>query len=411
MPAAHVIIGAGLAGATAAATLRQDGFDGDIVVVGEEPFLPYERPPLSKQYLRGDIAFEKTFVRPAGFYERNRIDLLSGARATRIDSARKIVHAGSRHVRYDKLLIATGVRNRRLDIPGMDLPGIFSLRSVADADAIRRHISQGRKALVVGMGFIGAEVAASLVQKHVDVVSIDPSPAPLFRALGARIGQVIAAVHREHGVDALYEDAVIRFEGNGHVERAITRRGRNIDCDFAVVGAGVEPAADFLEDSGIATDNGILVDERCRTNIPDVWAAGDIANHQHPVFGRRIRVEHFQNAIQQGGAAARNMLGTGSPFEAVPWFWSDQYDLNIQYAGFHSAWDAIAVRGSLEDRHGMVFYLRQGRIDAIAALNRGKDLRRAMPLIAQRDTIDPKMLTNENVDVRDLARSPVGGEI
>jgi 3-phenylpropionate/trans-cinnamate dioxygenase ferredoxin reductase subunit len=411
MAPVFVIIGASLAGAIAAATLRQHGFDGEVILIGAEPQPPYERPPLSKQYLRSEVAFEKALVRPAAFYGQNRIELRLGTRATHVDPiGRTVTLDTGAHLGYDKLLIATGVTNRRPAFPGLQLPGVFDLRSVVDADALRTEIVAGRKAVVIGMGFIGCEVAASLRQKGVDVVSIDPSPSPLFRVLGGQVGQVIAAMHSDHGVQTLFEDVVTRFDGHGRLERVITKSGRRIDCDFAVVGVGVEPAVDVVAGSGIEVDNGILVDEYCRTNIDGVYAAGDVANHYQPRLGRRLRVEHWQNAMQQATAAARSMLGRGQPYEPVHWFWSDQYDVNLQYAGFHRQAEHIVVRGNLEQRSGLAFYLNQGRIDAVVALNRGKELRRAMPLIAARALVDPRQLADEDIDLRSLAGPPVAGE-
>ena len=410
MPPTFVIIGASLTGGTAAATLRQDGFDGDVILIGEEPHPPYERPPLSKQYLRGEVPFDKAMVRPAGFYEEHRIDARFGVAATRVNPAeRKVDVTTGGSVHYDKLLIATGVRNRRPPIPGLDLPNIFSLRTVDDADVIRTQIAPGRRAAVVGMGFIGCEVAASLRQKGVDVVCIDPSPAPLFRVLGEQVWHVMSAVHHEHGVGTFFNDRVTRFEGEGRVERVVTKSGRRIDCDLAVVGVGVEPVVDFATSSGLAISNGILVDEYCETSVAGIYAAGDVANHYHPVFERRMRVEHWQNAMQQGAAAARSMLGKRQPYDPVHWFWSDQYDVNLQYAGSHQASEQLVVRGDLEARNFIAFYLNQGCIDAVVALNRGKDVRRVMPLIKARRSVDPRQLVDEDVDLRGIAGGSLDG--
>ena len=398
-----VIIGASLAGATAAATLRQEGFDDDVILVGAERELPYERPPLSKHYLRGETSFEKALVRPAGFYAENRIQTVLGLRATRVNPRDRTVELDSgRDLHYDKLLIATGVRNRRPPIPGLTLEGVCDLRTVEDADALRRHIAAGRKAVVIGMGFIGCEVAASLRAANVEVVSIDPSPTPLFRALGKDVGLVVEGIHRDHGVETIQGDAVTSFEGAGRVERVCTKRGRVIDCDFAVLGVGVEPVVDLVEASGVDIRNGIVVDEYCQSSVPDIYAAGDVAHHYHPVLGRRMRVEHWQNAIQQGAAAARSMLGKHDAYKPVHWFWSDQYDVNLQYAGSHDTVDQVVVRGSLPRRDFLVFFLKAGRIDAIVAMNRGKDLRRAMPLISARPTVNAGELADENTDLRTL---------
>src|SRR5574338_1399641 len=410
MPPTFVIVGASLTGGTAAATLRQEGFDGDVILIGEEPHPPYERPPLSKQYLRAEVPFEKALVRPDGFYEQNRIDTRFGVAATRVDPAeRKVELATGGSVRYDKLLIASGARNRRPAIPGLDLQNVFDLRSIRDADALRAEIVPGRKAAVIGMGFIGCEVAASLRQKDVEVVCIDTSPTPLYRVIGERLGQVMSTIHHEHGVETFFDDVVMRFEGEGRVERGITRRGRHVDCDFAVVGVGVEPVVDVVSGSRVEISNGILVDEYCRTNVEDIYAAGDVANHYHPVFQKRMRVEPWQNAMKQGAAAARSMLGKGKPYDPVHWFWSDQYDVNLQYAGFHQKWDQFVVRGDLDTTSFMGFYLSQGRLDAVVALNRGKDVRRVMPLIRARATVDPRQLGDEGVELRSLVQGHVRG--
>jgi 3-phenylpropionate/trans-cinnamate dioxygenase ferredoxin reductase subunit len=410
MPPTFVIVGASLAGGTAAATLRQDGFDGDVILIGKEPHPPYERPPLSKQYLRGEVPFSKALVRPNGFYEANRIDTRFSVVATGIDPAeRKVELTGSRSVRYDKLLIATGVRNRRPPIPGLNLQNVFDLRTVNDADALRAQIVSGRKAAVIGMGFIGCEIAASLRQQGVEVVCVDHSPTPLFRVLGEQVGQVMSTIHHERGVQTFFDDVVTGFEGDRRVERVITKRGRRVDCDFAVVGVGVEPVVDVVRESGVEISNGILVDEYCRTNVQDIYAAGDVANHYHPVFQKRMRVEHWQNAMQQGASAARSMLGNGKPYDAVHWFWSDQYDVNLQYAGFHREWDQVVVRGNLDTRNFIAFYLTQGRIDAVVALNRGKDVRRVMPLIKARTAVDPRQLRDEGVDLRNLVEGRASG--
>jgi 3-phenylpropionate/trans-cinnamate dioxygenase ferredoxin reductase component len=405
-----VIVGASLAGASAAATLRQEGFDGDVMLIGAEPQFPYERPALSKQYLRGELTFEQMLVRPAAFYEQNRIETLLGVRATRVEPGHRTVELenGGR-IHYDKLLLATGVRNRRPAIPGLNLPGVFALRSVSDGDALRDEIRPGRRAVVIGMGFIGCEVAASLRHQGVEVIGIDPSPTPLFRVLGQEVGGVIARIHQEHGVEAIFDDGVAAFEGDRHVRRVLTSRGRRIECDFAVVGIGVEPEVDFIAGSGIETENGVLVDEHCRSTIDDIYAAGDVANHYHPLFQRRIRVEHWQNAMQQGAAAARSMLGKRHSYEPIHWFWSDQYDVNLQYAGLHQQEDRLVIRGSLDSRSFLAFYVSDHRINAVVALNRGKDLRRAMPLIKERAVVDSAELEDESVDLRSLLHAHIGG--
>jgi 3-phenylpropionate/trans-cinnamate dioxygenase ferredoxin reductase component len=403
MSETFVIVGASLAGGGAAVTLRQEGFDGRVVLIGAEPQPPYERPPLSKDYLRGESSFEQALVQPPDFYGENGIETRFGVRATRVDAAEKVVELGDgESVAYDKLLIATGVRNRRFPIPGLDLEGIYDLRTLADCERIRAEIAPGRKAVVVGMGFIGSEVAASLRQSGVEVVIVDRNKVPLRRVLGEEVGRVMEGIHRDHGATLIFEDTVAAFEGADRVERVVTQRGRRIECDFVVVGLGVEPVTEILAGTGAEIDNGIVVDEFCRTGVEGIYAAGDVANHYHPVFEWRIRMEHWQNALKQGPAAARNMLGKDEPYDEVPWFWSDQYEFNLQYTGFHMEWDDLVVRGSMEERNFVAFYRKDGRVLTAVAINRGRDLRRSMRLIKARLPGDATKLQDPDVDLREL---------
>jgi len=403
MPQQYVIVGANLAGGTAAITLREEGFDGEIVLIGAEPHPPYERPPLSKEYLQGGRPFEDSLLKPSGFYADHNIQTRFGRRAVRVDPFDHVVELeGGDMLRYDKLLVTTGVRNRRLRIPGTDLEGVYDLRTVDDADRIRARSHSGSRAVLVGMGFIGSEVAASLRQRRVEVTVIEPFKTPLYRVLGEEIGRTFAELHRENGVQMFFEESVTAFEGTGHVQRVMTSAGHRIECDFVVVGVGVKPVTDLMVDSGVKIDNGIVVDEYCQTNVEGIYAAGDVANHFHPLFGRQVRVEHWQNAIHQGRAAARSMLGKREPYSDVHWFWSDQYNCNVQYAGFHTGWDELVVRGNLEERNAVVFYLQERHIAAAVAFNRGRDLQRTMSLIRARVQVEPAVLQDEGVDLRSL---------
>ncbi len=342
-------------------------------------------------------------LRPLAYYAERNIETRLGVRASRVDPPAKMVEleTGER-IPYDKLLIATGVRNRKLPVPGADLPGIYSLRDVADTDAIRTESVAGRKTVLVGMGFIGSEVAASLRQLGVEVTVVEPLKLPLAHILGEEIGRVFESFHREHGVQMYFEELVTGFEGDSRVQRVLTKSGRQLTCDFVVVGVGVEPVTEIVEGTGVKLDNGIVVDEYCQTNVEGIYAAGDVARHYHPLVGRHIRVEHYQNAISQGMTAARNMLGKQQTYAEVHWFWSDQYEYNIQYAGFHGEWDQFVVRGSLEQRDFVAFYLREGRIGAAVAINRPKDLRLAMPLIQAKTQVEAKNLADESVKLRSL---------
>jgi 3-phenylpropionate/trans-cinnamate dioxygenase ferredoxin reductase component len=402
-----VIVGAGLTGATAAATLREGGFGGYVVLVGSEPSFPYERPPLSKSFLRGETPIEQALVRPPAFYEVNRIDTRFGSTVTGIDPATKtITVAGGDPIEYDKLLIATGARNRRFPIPGIALDGIYDLRTATDASRIRAEMTSGRRVVIGGMGFIGSEVAASFRSRGLEVTVVDGGRVPLARVLGEDVGRVLEGIHRDHGVQMVFEDRVASFEGDGRVERVVTAGGKSLECDFVLLGLGVEPNTGVAAGTAIAVENGILVDELCRTNVPDVFAAGDVANHYHPVFGRRIRTEHWQNARLQGRAAALSMMGRGVPYDEVHWFWSDQYDVNIQYAGYHTEWDELVVRGRLEDRNFAAFYLKDGKVLAVVAMNRGQDVQRAMGLIKAGAPVEPARLGDDTVELASLA--PVG---
>jgi 3-phenylpropionate/trans-cinnamate dioxygenase ferredoxin reductase subunit len=403
MPETFVIVGASLAGGGAAATLRQEGFDGRVILIGAESQPPYERPPLSKDYLRGESSFEQALVQPSDFYGENGIETRFGVRATRVEAVDKVVEFdGGESVAYDRLLIATGGRNRLFPIPGLDLAGVYDLRTVDDCERIRAEIAPGRKAVIVGMGFIGSEVAASLRMLGVDVVVVDRNKMPLRRVLGEDVGRVMEGVHRDHGASMIFEDTVAAFEGDDRVEQVTTQRGRRIECDFVVVGFGIEPVTELLANTGVEIDNGILVDEYCQTGVEGIYAAGDVANHYHPVFGRRIRAEHWENALAQGPAAARNMLGKAEPYEEIPWFWSDQYDFNLQYAGFHTEWDELVVRGNMDERNFIAFYRKDGRVLAAVAGNRGRDLRRSMRLIKAQRPVDAAKLQDPDVDLREL---------
>jgi 3-phenylpropionate/trans-cinnamate dioxygenase ferredoxin reductase subunit len=391
-----------MAGGTAAATLREEGFDGRVVLIGQESHPPYERPPLSKEYLRGEEQ-EPRFIRPPEWYESNGIETRFGEGAQSVDVAgRSVELLDGERMAFDSLLIATGCRNRKFPLPGLDLPGVHDLRYLSDSDAIRAAAVPGARAVLVGMGFIGAEVAASLRSRGVDVTVVEFAETPLQRVLGTELGRVLEGLHRDHGVEMIFRDAAERFEGDGRFEVLHTKEGRAIEGDFAVVGVGVEPVTEVVRGTDIAVDNGILVDPALQTNVPGVFAAGDVARHDHPVFGR-IRVEHFDNAMKMGQAAAHNMLGRNEVFDDPHWFWSDQYDVNIQMAGFAAEWDDIVVRGSLEERRFAAFLLKDGVLRSTFTMNWPRDVRRSMPLIKAQVRPDPELLADPEFDLRTLA--------
>jgi 3-phenylpropionate/trans-cinnamate dioxygenase ferredoxin reductase subunit len=405
-----VILGGGMAGGNAAVTLREEGYPGRVTLISREPGVPFGRPPLSKTYLRSEEDLDGWYVRPASWYEDQDVDRPGQASAVGVDAAAHTVRLDSgQELGYEKLLIATGGRNRRLTVPGADLPGLHYLRTVAECEAIKREARPGRRAVIVGMGFIGCEVAASLTQLGVHVTTVFPGKVPLEKVLGAEVGAVIGAFHRANGVDLLAGEQIAAFEGTGRLERAVTASGARVACDFAVAGVGIVPDVPAMSGRPPAQDNGLLVDESCRTTAPDVYAAGDVANHLHPVFGR-VRVEHYNNAEKMGRAVARSMLGSTAPYDYIHTFWSDQYEHKLEYAGHAATWDDFVVRGSVDEGKLIGFYLAGGLVQAAVGLDRGGDpeldldgeMAACARLVARRARPARRMLADEQADLWSL---------
>jgi 3-phenylpropionate/trans-cinnamate dioxygenase ferredoxin reductase subunit len=405
-----VIVGGGLAGGNAAVTLREEGFRGRVVLISREPGIPFGRPPMSKTYLRSEEDLSGWYVRPAGWYQEQDVERL-GESVVAVDAAlHRVTLDSGQELQYQQLLVATGGRNRRLHVAGAELPGIHYLRTVAECEAIKREAIADRRAVIVGMGFIGCEVAASLTQLGVQVTAVFPKKVPLESVLGGQVGAAMAAIHRENDVELCAEDQIVAIEGNGRLQAVVTASGKRIACDFVVAGIGIEPELPTFTGSPVALSNGLLVDELCRASAPDVYAAGDVANHLHPVFGR-VRVEHYNNAEKQGRAAARSMVGSTAPYDYVHSFWSDQYEHKLEYVGHATTWDEFVVRGSLQERRLVGFYLRDGLLLAAVGLDRGGDpeldldseMAACARLVAQRVRPSPGGLADENVDLWSLA--------
>jgi 3-phenylpropionate/trans-cinnamate dioxygenase ferredoxin reductase component len=401
---AVAIVGAGQAAASAADTLRDEGFAGTITIIGAEPDQPYERPPLSKEYLRGEAEADELLFNPAEWYESNDIEMLVGVRATRLLSGEGSIELeDGRVVRAGRVLLATGGRPRLL--PGAEGERVVYLRTRADADRLRSLLRPDGRLVIVGAGFIGSEVAASARALGVEVTLLEALPVPLGRVLGEDMGAVCGAIHRDHGVDLRTGEGVSSVTESADGVQVRTTGGDVIDGDAALVGVGIEPNIELAADAGLEIANGIAVDECCRTSVESIYAAGDVADHYHPLFGRRLRVEHFDNAEKQGAAAARNMLGFDEPFTDPHWFWSDQYDHNLQYAGHATSWDDVVVRGSVEERDFTAFYLDDGVLTAAFGVDRGGDVYVAKLLIAERARPDPATLVDEDADLEDLLTS------
>jgi 3-phenylpropionate/trans-cinnamate dioxygenase ferredoxin reductase subunit len=404
-----VVVGANLAGGRAAEDLRRRGFDGRLVVVGEETHRPYERPPLSKGVLAGTTASSTTFLHGEEFYEDNDIELVLGKRVVSLDrTGAAVTLDDGRSLPADKVLLCTGGRVRRLSaaaVPGADLPGVHYLRTLDDASALRSGLVSGASVVVIGAGFIGAEAAATAATAGCAVTMLELADVPLWRVLGRDLGAVYAGIHRERGVDLRTGVGVDRIEGRGRVERVVATDGSVFEASIVIVGIGLDPAQELAESAGIATGDGILVDEFCRTSVPNVFAAGDVANHPNPFLGRRVRLEHWQNAQNQGVAAAGAMLGETVPYAEVPWFWSDQFGLRLEMCGHPGAGARMVIRGDVPGLAFTAFYFDGdgddgGRTTGAVSVNRPRDMRAAVRLVASGAVVSANALRDESVDLR-----------
>jgi 3-phenylpropionate/trans-cinnamate dioxygenase ferredoxin reductase component len=399
-----IIVGASLTGAKAAETLRTEGFEGQLVLIGAENERPYERPPLSKDYLRGEAERDKVYVHEAGFYAEQDVDLRLGRTALTVDlQAQEVALDDGERLHYDRLLLATGAEPRRLSILGSELDGVHYLRTLEDSDGLRARLDQGGSVVVIGAGWIGAEVAASARQRGLDVAVIESASVPLERVLGPEVGAVYRDVHTDHGVQMLLGTGVEAFEGDGAVERVRTTDGRALECDFVVVGVGAQPRTHLAEQAGLEVDNGILVDEHLQTSAPGVFAAGDVANAQHPLYGERVRVEHWANALYQGPVAARAMLGQQAVYDRLPYFFSDQYDVGMEYSGLARSWDRVVFRGDPADREFIAFWLGGDRVLAGMNVNVWDVADPIQRIIRRRVAVTDERLTDPDVPLDELA--------
>jgi len=407
MSAAHVIVGASLAGAKAAETLREEGFDGQIVLIGEEDERPYERPSLSKDYLLGKAERETIYVHPQAWYADHGVDLRLGTLVTGVDPlAHEVTLADGSRIGYGKLLLATGSAPRRLPLSGADAEGVLYLRRVADSDRIRATLQTATRIAVIGAGWIGLETAAAARSAGVEVTVLEAAELPLLRVLGREVAKSFAGLHREHGVDLRFGVQVAEItESGGQADGVRLADGSHIPADAVVVGIGITPNSQLAEAARLEVGNGIVVDAGLRSSDPDIYAAGDVANSYHPMLGRHIRVEHWANALNQPQAAARAMLGQDVAYDRVPYFYTDQYDLGMEYAGYvePGGYDRVVFRGDLEGREFIAFWLRGDRVLAGMNVNIWDVNEMIQAIVRGGRTVDASRLADPGVPLDEFA--------
>ena len=405
-----VIIGGGQAGAQAAVSLRQEGFEGRVVLIGDEPVLPYQRPPLSKTYLAGELARERLFIKPAAFYEKVNIEHMLGETVSAIDPSEQLITLASEQtLHYDHLILATGGRVRTMPCPGADHPSVNYLRTLADVEAMQDKFTEGTRLVVIGGGYIGLETAAVAVKHGLKVTLLVARPTPLGRVTSPEVGKFFRDVHRQAGVTLCCNTGVESIEddtGDGKVAAVVTDSGYRVLADIVVVGIGLLPNVELAESAGVVCDNGIVVDEYGRTSVDNIYAAGDCANHPNPIYQRRLRLESVQNAVDQGKAVAATICGKDKPYAQVPWFWSDQYDLKLQTAGINSGYDQTIVRGDIASRSFAVFYLLEGRLLAVDAINRPAEFVVARNILSKGLAVSAERLQDESIPAKALAAVP-----
>jgi 3-phenylpropionate/trans-cinnamate dioxygenase ferredoxin reductase subunit len=404
----YVIIGASLAGAKAAETLRAEGFGGTVVLLGSEPERPYERPPLSKGYLLGKDDRDKIYVHEAGWYAEHEVDLRLGVTAIGIDrAARRVTLADGDAVSYDKLLITTGSSPRRLNVPGGDLDGVLYLRSVQDSERLAAALRAGGRVVIAGAGWIGLEAAAAARTYGCEVTVLEPEATPLSRSLGPELGEIFAGLHRRHGVEFKLRSGVAEFRGGtgadaGRLRAVVASDGTEIGADVAVVGIGVLPNIALAEVAGLEVANGIVTDAALRTSDPDIFAAGDVAISWHPLLGRRVRVEHWANALNSGPAAARSMLGQQVSYDRVPYFFTDQFELGMETSGLPESYDSVVYRGAPASLEFIAFWLADGRVLAGMNVNVWDVTGDIQALIQSGAQVDAGRLADPQVPLGDL---------
>lgn len=399
-----IIVGASHAAAQVAPTLRQLGWEGSINVLGDEYFLPYHRPPLSKDYLSGAKGIENLFIRQPAIYQKANIRFALGVKVSAINRERKFISLDDgERIPYDKLVLTTGSRVRKIDIPGCDLPGVFYLRDINDVQQIKNHTGKDKKAVIIGGGYIGLETAASMRKLGMDVTVLEAMPRVLQRVTAPEISAFYTRVHSEEGVKIVTDTQVESIQGEKKAEAVVCKNGDTYPADVIVVGVGVIPNTELAAEAGLEVNNGIVVDEFARTSDHDILAAGDCTFHYNPIYDRHIRLESVQNALDQATVVANTICGNLKPYSALPWFWSDQFDLKLQIAGLNQGFTDVVIRGSTEQgRSFAAFYLKDNKLLAVDAINRPQEFMIGKRLITAKTELDPARLSDENVQLKDL---------
>jgi 3-phenylpropionate/trans-cinnamate dioxygenase ferredoxin reductase subunit len=397
-----LIIGGGQAGAQAIDTLRREGFGGRLVLIGDELELPYQRPPLSKKYLSGEMAADRLLFRHRSFYDEHRVELKLGRRAARLDAAaRQVELADGEKLTYDRLLLCLGAESRRLTCPGATLRGVHYLRGLADVPPIQAGFKPQARIVIIGGGYIGLETAATCLKMGCEVTVLEMADRIMNRVVAPSVSQYFAQEHRTNGVNIICDMRVVRLEGEARVERVVCADGSSHAADLVIVGVGAVATTELASEAGLACDNGVIVDEYCRTSDPSIFAAGDCTNHPSPRFGRRVRLESVDNAFEQAKTAALNMLDRPVAHDRVPWFWSDQFDNKLLIVGLSQDYDRQVLRGDPASRSFSVCYLKGRELLAVEAINHSKDYMAARKLIAERALLNPEKLADSGLALKE----------
>jgi 3-phenylpropionate/trans-cinnamate dioxygenase ferredoxin reductase subunit len=398
-----IIIGASHAAAQLISSLRQEGWEGKISLIGDEPYLPYHRPPLSKAFFVGEKTEDELLIRAAGFYDKYKVDLLLGSRVTKIDrDAKKITLENGAEISYTKLALTTGARVRKIPFTGCELPGVFYMRDLNDVKQTHEFTGRGKSAVIIGGGYIGLETAASLRKIGMSVTVIEAMSRVLQRVTAPEVSAFYTRIHTEEGVDIRTEAGVDAIVGDKHVEGVRLADGNTVHADLVIIGVGVIPNIELAEAAGLTIDNGIAVDEFATTNDADIVAAGDCTNHYNPIYQRKLRLESVQNATDQAKIAAKSICGKPEAYSALPWFWSDQYDLKLQIAGLSQGFDKVIIRGDSEQsRSFAAFYFCEGRFIAVDAINRPKEFMMSKRALTAGQNVDPLKLPDDSIDIKD----------